>query len=161
RRSSPTSSGWRIPGGGLCPRGDELHGVGGEMRVEERRGSWEILHAWRDAAQGCGVPQITEVNRGGNFGNAYFHVKQRRGVRVNMASAFPQPVRHRSNLMVLTDVHARRLVVEPRDGVVRATGVEIRRGDGSVAVVTARREVVLAAGAIGSPQLLQLSGIGP
>ena len=140
---------------------DDLHGAGGELRVEERRVSWEILDAWREAAAECGIPKIAEFNRGDNFGNAYFQVNQRRGVRVNMVSAFLAPVRHRPNLRVLTDVHARRVAVERRDGGVRATGVEVRLGDGSTALVTARREVVLAAGAIGSPQLLQLSGIGP
>ena len=140
---------------------DELHGAGGELRVEERRVSWEILDAWRDAAAECGIPKIDEFNRGDNFGNAYFQVNQRRGVRVNMVRAFLTPVRHRPNLTVLTDVHARRVVVERGDGGLRATGVEIQRGDGSTSFVAARREVVLAAGAIGSPQLLQLSGIGP
>jgi choline dehydrogenase len=140
---------------------DELHGAGGELRVEERRVSWEILDAWRDAAEECGIPKIAEFNRGDNFGNAYFQVNQRRGVRVNMVRAFLRPVQHRPNLTVLTDVHARRVAVERCDGGLRATGVEIRRGDGSVAAITARREVVLATGAIGSPQLLQLSGIGP
>ena len=140
---------------------DALHGAGGELRVEERRVSWEILDAWRDAAAECGIPKIAEFNRGDNFGNAYFQVNQRRGVRVNMVRAFLTPVRHRPNLTVLTDVHARRVVIERGDGGPRATGVEVRRGDGSTALVAARREVVLAAGAIGSPQLLQLSGIGP
>jgi choline dehydrogenase len=140
---------------------DELHGVGGELRVEERRVSWEILDAWRDAAEECGIPKIAEFNRGDNFGNAYFQVNQRRGVRVNMVRAFLQPVRHRPNLTILTGVHARRVLLERRDGALRATGVEVRRSDGSVAIVAARREVVLAAGAIDSPQLLQLSGIGP
>jgi choline dehydrogenase len=140
---------------------DELHGAGGELRVEERRVSWEILDAWREAAAECGIPKIAEFNRGDNFGNAYFQVNQRRGVRVNMVRAFLTPVRHRANLTVLTDAHARRVVIERRDGGLRATGVEIRRADGVIALVAARREVVLAAGAIGSPQLLQLSGIGP
>jgi choline dehydrogenase len=140
---------------------DELHGAGGELRVEERRVSWEILDAWREAAAECGIPKIAEFNRGDNFGNAYFQVNQRRGVRVNMVRAFLTPVRHRPNLTVLTEVHARRVTVERRDGRPRATGVEIRRADGSTTLVAARREVVLAAGAIGSPQLLQLSGIGP
>jgi choline dehydrogenase len=140
---------------------DDLHGAGGELRVEERRVSWEILDAWREAAVECGIPKIAEFNRGDNFGNAYFQVNQRRGVRVNMVRAFLQPVRHRPNLTVLTEAHVRRVAVERRDGVLRATGVEVRRQDGSPAVATVRREVVLAAGAIGSPQILQLSGVGP
>jgi choline dehydrogenase len=140
---------------------DELHGAGGELRVEERRVSWEILDAWREAAAECGIPKIAEFNRGDNFGNAYFQVNQRRGVRVNMVRAFLAPVRHRPNLTVLTGVHARRIAIDQRDGGRRASGVEIRHPDGSIGVVAARREVVLAAGAIGSPQLLQLSGVGP
>jgi choline dehydrogenase len=140
---------------------DELHGAGGELRVEERRVSWEILDAWRDAAEECGIPKIAEFNRGDNFGNAYFQVNQRRGVRVNMTRAFLRPVQHRPNLAVLTQAHATRVAVETRDGARRATGVEIWRQDGSTVVARARREVILAAGAIGSPQLLQLSGIGP
>jgi choline dehydrogenase len=140
---------------------DELHGAGGELRVEERRVSWEILDAWREAAEECGVPKIAEFNRGDNFGNAYFQVNQRRGVRVNMPRAFLRPVRHRPNLTVLTHAHARRVAIEARDGCRRAVGVEVQRPGGTVALATARREVVLAAGAIGSPQLLQLSGVGP
>ena len=140
---------------------DELHGAGGELRVEERRVSWEILDAWREAAAECGIPKIAEFNRGDNFGNAYFQVNQRRGVRVNMVRAFLAPVRHRPNLTVLTGAHARRVALDRRDGLTRASGVEIRLPDGASAVVAARREVVLAAGAIGSPQLLQLSGVGP
>ena len=95
---------------------DELHGAGGELRVEERRVSWEILDAWRDAAAECGIPKIAEFNRGDNFGNAYFQVNQRRGVRVNMVRAFLRPVQHRPNLTVLTDTHARRVAVERGDG---------------------------------------------
>src|SRR6188474_1744266 len=60
-------------------------------RVEERRVSWEILDAWRDAAEECGIPKIAEFNRGDNFGNAYFQMNQRRGVRVNMVRAFLRP----------------------------------------------------------------------
>jgi len=61
---------------------DELHGAGGELRVEERRVSWEILDAWRNAAEECGIPKIPEFNRGDNFGSAYFQVNQTRGVRL-------------------------------------------------------------------------------
>ena len=91
---------------------DELHGAGGELRVEERRVSWEILDAWREAAAECGIPKIAEFNRGDNFGNAYFQVNQRRGVRWNWPRAFLRPVRHRPNLTVLTDAHVQRVIVE-------------------------------------------------
>ncbi len=136
---------------------DECHGVGGEMRVEERRVSWEILDAWRDAAEECGIPKIAEFNRGDNFGNAYFQMNQRAGRRWSGAKAYLRPVMHRPNLTVRTDAQVRRIAVEPGDGGPRATGVELLGGER----LEARREVILAAGAIGSPQILQLSGIGP
>ncbi len=141
--------------------GDALHGAGGEMRVEERRVSWEILDAWREAAAECGIPKIQEFNRGDNFGNAYFQVNQRRGVRWSATRAFLRPVLHRRNLKVITHAHAQRIRVETREATRRATGVELRSPQTGEGVVEARREVLLAAGAIGSPQILQLSGIGP
>ena len=141
--------------------GDALHGAGGELRVEERRVSWEILDAWREAAAECGIPKIQEFNRGDNFGNAYFQVNQRRGVRWSATRAFLRPVLHRRNLKVMTHAHAHRIRVETRDATRRATGVELRSPDTGEGVVEARREVLLSAGAIGSPQILQLSGIGP
>ena len=135
------------------------HGAGGELRVEERRVNWEILDAWREAAEECGIPKIEEFNRGDNFGNAYFQMTQRRGVRWSNAKAFLRPVRHRANLKVLTHAHATRLRIESRDGARRAGGVDFVR-KGKRLFATARREVILAGGAIGSPQLLQLSGVG-
>jgi choline dehydrogenase len=139
---------------------DELHGAGGELRVEERRVSWEILDAWRDAAEQCGIPKIAEFNRGDNFGTAYFQVNQRRGVRWSGTKAFLRPVLNRRNLRVLTHAHVNRLCIETSGGSRRATGVEVRVA-GGVRTISARREVILAAGAIGSPQILQLSGVGP
>jgi choline dehydrogenase len=140
---------------------DELHGAGGELRVEERRVSWEILDAWREAAAQCGIPKIAEFNRGDNFGTAYFQMNQRRGVRWNATKAFLRPVQQRANLSIMKRAHAKRIVIDTNDGARRATGVELRLDDGSERTVRARRAVVLAAGAIGSPQLLQLSGVGP
>ena len=140
---------------------DELHGAGGELRVEERRVNWEILDAWRDAAEECGIPKIKEFNRGDNFGNAYFQMNQKRGVRWSNAKAFLRPVMHRPNLTVLTHAHASRIRFDTANGNRRATGVEFRLGQGGNEFAEAKREVVLSAGAIGSPQILQLSGIGP
>ena len=140
---------------------DELHGAGGELRVEERRVSWEILDAWRDAAAECGIPKIAEFNRGDNFGTAYFQMNQRRGVRWSATKAFLRPVRDRTNLEIVTGAHVERVAIDTKDGARRATGVVLRLDDGSTVDVAATREVVLAAGAIGSPQLLQLSGVGP
>ena len=138
---------------------DAWHGTGGELRVEERRVNWEILDAWRDAAAACGIPKITEFNRGDNFGNAYFQMNQRRGVRWSATKAFLRPVMNRSNLTVLTDANVRRVLFTGPSGEVRATGVEVAV-ENRLETFLASREILLAAGSIGSPQLLQLSGVG-
>ena len=140
---------------------DAFHGDGGELRVEERRVDWEILDAWRDAAEACGIPKIDEFNRGNNFGNAYFQMNQRRGIRWSATKAFLRPVQSRSNLTVITNAHVRRLLIDVSNEGNRATGVEVEVTGNGVQQIYARHEVILAAGAIGSPQILQLSGIGP
>ncbi len=140
---------------------DEFHGAGGELRVEEPRVHWEILDAWRDAAAECGIPKIAEFNRGDNFGNAYFHMNQKGGRRWSATNAWLRPVMGRPNLTVMTGTCATKIRVEQKDGVKRATGLEIRSAKGGTSFVAARKAVVLAAGSIASPQLLQLSGIGP
>ena len=138
---------------------DAWHGAGGELRVEERRVNWEILDAWRDAAAACGIPKITEFNRGDNFGNAYFQMNQRRGVRWSATKAFLRPVMNRSNLTVLTDANVRRVLFTGPLGEAQATGVEVAI-ENHLETFLASREILLAAGSIGSPQLLQLSGVG-
>ena len=139
----------------------EFHGAGGELRVEERRVNWEILDAWREAAAECGIPKIDEFNRGDNFGNAYFQMNQKRGVRWSNTKAFLRPVLHRQNLTVVTNAHVERIVLQNMGMLRRATGVEFRLGPRGRQIAECKREVILAAGAIGSPQILQLSGIGP
>ena len=139
---------------------DAFHGDGGELRVEERRVDWEILDAWREAAEECGIPKIDEFNRGDNFGNAYFQMNQRRGSRWSGTKAFLRPVLSRPNLTVITHAHVQKLVINSQSGSKKATGVEVRINDDSAKVFNASREVILSAGAIGSPQILQLSGIG-
>jgi len=141
--------------------GDQFHGAGGELRVEERRVNWEILDAWRDAAEECGIPKIAEFNRGDNFGNAYFQMNQRRGRRWSGTRAFLDPVRKRRNLTVVTNVHVEKLLLDRSQGQRRASAVAMRMADNTRQEVNATREVILSAGAIGSPQILQLSGIGP
>ena len=139
---------------------DEFHGADGELRVEERRVNWEILDAWRDAAEQCGIPKIEEFNRGDNFGNAYFQMNQRNGSRWSGTRAFLRPVLSRKNLTVTIHAHVKKLELDTANGGRRATGVRVRIGKQAAQIIDARREVILAAGAIGSPQLLQLSGIG-
>src|SRR5215470_14745776 len=134
---------------------DDFHGAGGEWRVEEQRLHWPILDAVRDAAVAVGIPAVRDFNRGDNLGIGYFQVNQRRGVRVNAAKAFLRPARGRPNLRVVLQAQAKRVRFEGG----RATGVEFSIA-GRDAAATARGEVILAAGAIGSPHLLELSGIG-
>ncbi len=140
---------------------DEFHGTGGELPVQERRVNWEILDAWRDAAAECGIPKITEFNRGDNLGNAYFQMNQREGVRWNAVRGFLWPAKRRKNLTIVSRTHVERIRVEEEDGIKRATGVQVRVDGGQTGFFEAAREVLLAAGSIGSPQILQLSGIGP
>jgi choline dehydrogenase len=135
---------------------DELHGAGGEWRVEEMRLTWEILDAFRAAAAEVGIPGTDDFNRGDNEGCGYFQVNQKRGVRWSTAKAFLRPARARPNLEVLTGAEASRIAFDGR----RAVGLRVRRQDGEAHAAVAG-ELILATGAIGSPQLLQLSGIGP
>ncbi|MCP4318914.1 MAG: FAD-binding protein [Hyphomicrobiales bacterium] len=133
----------------------DMHRAGGGMRVEQQRLSWDVLDRFADACEQAGIPKIDDFNRGNNEGVSYFQVNQKSGWRWNMARGFLKPAQERSNLTVMTNAQAARIIVE--EG--KATGVEIDR-DGTPLLAKARAEVVLASGAIGSPQLLMLSGIG-
>lgn len=150
---------------------DQWHGIGGEIRVERPRVRWKILDAWQAAAAQVGISPIDEFNRGDNSGSAYFHVNQRRGRRWSMADAFLHPIAHRPNLTVYTRAQALHLLFDDqvpghqRQGAWttathRATGVRLLK-DGRLLDVRARHEVILSAGAIGSPHLMQISGLGP
>jgi choline dehydrogenase len=135
--------------------GDEMHGAGGEWRVERQRLSWEILTGFRDAMAQAGIPKVEDFNRGDNEGAGLFEVNQRRGVRWSAAKGFLKPVMNRPNLTVVTDALVNRVRLDGR----RAVGIEYLRG-GEEQFAEARIETILASGAIGSPQLLQLSGVG-
>ena len=139
---------------------DDFHGSGGELRVEERRVNWEILDVWRDAAEQCGIPKIDEFNRGDNFGNAYFQMNQRTGKRWSAARAFLDAAQQRPNLTVMTEATVDSLSLSQDPDRIRATGVKLLH-KGQRLEIQAAKEVLLAAGAVASPQLLQLSGIGP
>ena len=139
---------------------DDFHGSGGELRVEERRVNWEILDVWREAAEQCGIPKIDEFNRGDNFGNAYFQMNQRTGKRWSAARAFLDAAQQRPNLTVMTEATVDSLSLSQDPDGIRATGVKLLH-KGQRLEIQAAKEVLLAAGAVASPQLLQLSGIGP
>jgi choline dehydrogenase len=133
----------------------EHHGINGGWRVEAPRVSWRVLDAVRDAAVQLGVPAIDDFNCGDNEGVSYFHVNQKRGRRWSAARGFLKPALSRSNLRVDTRVVVERVIIEGG----RACGVRFRR-DGTSFEARTSGEVILSAGAIGSPHLLSLSGIG-
>ncbi|MEY4599757.1 MAG: hypothetical protein RLZZ445_2554 [Pseudomonadota bacterium] len=135
---------------------DEKHGAGGELRVETPRVQWDIIDAFKNAAIETGIPATEDFNRGNNEGVSRFEVTQKSGVRWSAARAFLDPARSRPNLKVVTDALVHRVTFDGK----RATGVEFSR-NGVVEHATSTRETILSAGAIGSPQILQLSGVGP
>ncbi|MDW9586407.1 choline dehydrogenase [Sinorhizobium meliloti] len=132
-----------------------MHGAGGEWRVERQRLSWPILDAFRDAAEELGIPKTEDFNTGDNEGSGYFEVNQRGGVRWNTSKAFLRPAMKRPNLRVLTGAETERLIFDGR----RTKGVRFRL-NGRIQVARATREVILSAGAINSPKILELSGVG-
>ena len=139
---------WRSP--------DEKHGQGGELRVERSKLRWDILEAFANAAAETGIPRTEDFNRGDNEGVGRFDVTQRNGVRWSAAKAFLRPAMKRPNLTVVSGALVKRLRLEGR----RVLGVEFYRGS-EEQYAEAKRETILSAGTIGSPQILQLSGIGP
>jgi choline dehydrogenase len=134
----------------------EHHAVGGEWRVEAPRVRWPVLGAIERAANEMGIPSTPDFNTGDNLGVGLFHVNQRRGLRVSAAKAFLKPALRRPNLRLETGVLVERVLFEGA----RAAGVRYRRG-GEVFEARAAGEVILAAGAIGSVQVLLRSGVGP
>ncbi|NNE50931.1 MAG: FAD-binding protein [Sulfitobacter sp.] len=133
----------------------DLHGAGGEWRVENQRLHWDVLDDWMAAAEAWGLPRVTDFNTGDNEGVGYFRVNQRNGWRMNTAKAFLRTATG-GTLKVETRAHTRRILFEGR----RAIGVEYdRAGETRQAHVGA--EVIVSAGAVNSPQILQLSGVGP
>ncbi|MGO4327747.1 GMC family oxidoreductase [Cupriavidus sp. 2TAF22] len=133
----------------------EFHGAGGEWRVEGQRLHWDILERFIEAAEQAGIPRTEDFNRGDNFGVGYFEVNQRRGIRWNTAKAFLRRAAERPNLTIVTGAQVSALSFDGR----RCSGVAYL-GGGTAHAVAAREEVILAAGAVNTPQLLELSGVG-
>ncbi|AWM86128.1 GMC family oxidoreductase [Microvirga sp. 17 mud 1-3] len=133
----------------------EHHGAGGEWRIEPPRVRWDILDSFIEAAVEAGIPRTSDFNTGSNEGIGYFQVNQKNGRRWSAARGFLKPALSRPNLMVKTQARATRILFEGR----RAIGVEIVQ-NGIKRQIRARREVIVSTGAVVTPQLLQLSGIG-
>ena len=152
-------------GGEPDPSMADFHGTRGEWRVEKQRLRWDVLDAFALAAQQAGIPATGDFNRGDNNGVGYFDVNQKNGWRWNAAKAFLRPATmRRPNFSLWTQAQVSRLLFERGpDGALRCSGAEVVRGNKGrhKLAVAATREVILCAGAIGSPQILQLSGVGP
>ena len=133
---------------------NEMHGGNGEWRVEGQRLSWEILDAFRDAAAETGIPNTNDFNTGNNEGCGYFEVNQKQGVRWSAADAFLHPIKSRANLTILTKSHVNKLQFEGN----KVIGVKFWRGN-DLFEASVSGEVILASGTIGSPQIMQASGI--
>jgi choline dehydrogenase-like flavoprotein len=134
----------------------EHHGVGGEWRVEFPRIRWDIIDVWREAAAQYGIAPVQDFNTGDNEGSCYFHVNQKRGRRWSAARGFLKPVLGRQNLRLETGCLVEGLMFDGK----RAVGARWRQ-DGVARSARCRGEIVMAAGSIGSPQIMMLSGVGP
>lgn len=150
---------YRLDDGSGSERQRRFHGHGGEWRVERQRYRWQVLDDFAAAARAAGVPATDDFNRGCNEGVDYFEVNQRAGWRWNTSKAFLRKALKRPNLTLWHNSLVERLDLEEAEPP-RCTGVSVDRR-GQPVRARARREVILSAGAIGSPHLLQLSGIGP
>lgn len=135
---------------------DDYHGVGGPLNVADLRSTSSVSAAFVEAAQQCGIPYNPDFNGAEQEGAGFYQVTQKNGERCSAARAFLTPVLNRPNLQVLTDAHTIRVVFEDK----RAVGVDYLQA-GLRKTVRASREVILSAGAFGSPQILMLSGVGP
>jgi choline dehydrogenase len=133
----------------------ELHGAGGEWKVSKQRLTWDILLAVQEAAKEFGIMPRADFNDGNNQGSGFFEVNQKRGVRWSAAKGFLRPALKRPNLRLVTQAMTESLVLEGR----KVVGVRYRRG-GETFEARADGEVLLAAGSINTPKLLELSGIG-
>ena len=154
---------------------NEWHGNQGEIRVEKPRVNWPILDAWRDAAADNGIPSIEEFNRGDNEGCAYFHMNQKKGVRWSMSDSFLKPILHRKNLTVMTKTQVLKVLTKQistetknnskynerawANSKLETYGLELLQ-NGKKITVTAKDEIILSSGAVSTPHLLQVSGIG-
>lgn len=149
------------PTTGSNSRFSDMHGHGGEWRIEKQRLRWDVLDSFADAATEAGIQRTDDFNGGDNAGVGYFDVNQRSGWRWNTSKAFLRPAKSRPNLTIWTEAQVEKLTFDTgADGALRCVGAKVHH-KGKPVPVTAAKEVVLSAGAVNSPQILQLSGIGP
>jgi choline dehydrogenase len=136
------------------------HIAGGEWRVERQRLRWDILDAFAEAAHQIGIPKVDDFNTGNNEGVSFFEVNQRKGCRWNTSKAFLREIKgKRSNLTVMTNTQVKKLTMQKNDGALHCSGLLVETTQGEMQL-TANESVILSAGAVGSPQILELSGLG-
>lgn len=148
------------PATGDNARFSDMHGHGGEWRIEKQRLRWDVLDSFSDAAQQTGIAKTDDFNSGDNSGVGYFDVNQRSGWRWNTSKAFLRPAKKRPNLTIWTEAQVEKLTFDRGEDGLVCSGAVVNRA-GRQQTVSAAKEVVLSAGAINSPQILQLSGVGP
>ena len=134
---------------------NKFHGAGGEWKVNQQRLSWNILDSFQEATVEAGIPKVDDFNEGNNFGVSYFKVNQNSGFRWNTVKAFIKPIKNRKNLHVISQCEVNKLILE--NNIIK--GVEVTR-NGKIENIFVHKEIILSAGSIGSPKILELSGIG-
>ncbi|GAA3281932.1 GMC family oxidoreductase N-terminal domain-containing protein [Dactylosporangium vinaceum] len=155
--------GWGVPGWSydeVLPHFERITHPGGPLHIEELRSPSPITAAFLAACAEAGIRATPDLNGPDNSGCSPTPVTQRRGARHSAADAYLRPAMRRANLTVVTGATVDRLRLSGPGKVKRVTGVSYRAADGTVRELTAQREVLLCAGAVGSPHILQLSGIG-
>lgn len=136
------------------------HKAGGEWRVERQRLRWDILDAFAEAAHQTGIPKVDDFNTGNNEGVSFFEVNQRKGWRWNTSKAFLREIQgKRANLTVMTNTQVKKLITQKTDDALRCSGLLVETTQGEMQL-NANDSVILSAGAVGSPQILELSGLG-
>ena len=134
---------------------NEFHGVEGPISVEDQRIQLDILDVFMNAAEEVGIPKVTDFNKGDNFGCGYFQVTEKKGLRCSTAVGYLRPIKNRNNLKIITKAHVRNINFDKK----KAVGISYWR-DNQLLKAKAKKEVILSAGSIGSPHILQVSGIG-
>jgi len=134
---------------------NEFHGVGGPISVEDQRIKLDILDVFMNAAEEVGIPKVSDFNKGDNFGCGYFQVTEKKGLRCSAAVGYLRSIKNRNNLKVVTKAHVKNINFDKKT----ATGVSYWK-DNQLIEVKAKKETILSAGSIGSPHILQVSGVG-
>jgi len=134
---------------------NEFHGVEGPISVEDQRIQLDILDVFMNAAEEVGIPKVNDFNKGDNFGCGYFQVTEKKGLRCSAAVGYLRPIKNRNNLKIITKAHVKKINFDKK----KAVGISYWK-ENKLIKVKAKKEVILSAGSIGSPHILQTSGIG-